>query len=129
MNTKTCEKLSAELLENPVVITIGSKQYDIKHITTEFNAATADWMLNIHAGVLTDDESDKTASSKNKVRLEGSFLKYGDDLLYTSFICYDSVNNMFYVPHNSENTHWNSQVTPEELRAFADFIENHKQDK
>ena len=72
--------------------------------------------------------SEKT--ERKEAKLVYGSLVYGDDYLpYSSYIHYDSEHNMFYVNHRQENTHWTSEVTPDELRAFADFIENYKPEK
>lgn len=48
MTEKEYNELAIKLLENYVIITGDSKEYDIARIVTEFDENSGEWRLNIH---------------------------------------------------------------------------------
>lgn len=55
-----------------------------------------------------------------------SFVVCDGDSVYASFVRYNRLSNKFYVEGNDGRTSWEIGVTPEQLRAIADFIEEFK---
>ena len=49
VNEEYYNELAVKILEGFVTITVGSKEYDIDHISTEYDATSGECKLNIHA--------------------------------------------------------------------------------
>lgn len=48
MNEEYYNDLAVKILEGFVTVTVGSKEYDIDHITTEYDETSGECKLNIH---------------------------------------------------------------------------------
>lgn len=48
VNEEYYNDLAAKILEGFVTVTVGSNEYDIDHITTEYDEASGEYKLNIH---------------------------------------------------------------------------------